>query len=165
MTIAETGIATEEELLECPGVPDRDRIKKGAVAVIECLQSIPCDPCKDACPSRAIEFRGGIISLPHLDAARCVGCGLCIPVCPGQAIFVVNGQAGTVSVPYEFMPVPRVGSVVDCLDRSGERVTSGKVLKVDTSERNDRTTVVTVAVGEEACYAVRAIRKVDTDEV
>jgi len=158
MSIVETGYASEEELARCPGVPSRDRMLEGPVAVLECFQEIPCDPCKAACSFGAISLDGGITSLPRLDASLCKGCGKCIAACPGQAIFVVDGRKGTVSLPYEFLPVPSVGDVVDCFARDGTWVTKGKVLKVDASERNDRTVVVTVQVGTEYYHAVRAIR-------
>ena len=31
-----------------------DRIRKGPVAVIECYEEIPCDPCRTSCPKKAI---------------------------------------------------------------------------------------------------------------
>jgi ferredoxin-type protein NapF len=48
---------------------------------------VTCFSCRDACGEAAIRFTpalGGAI--PQLDAARCTGCGGCVPVCPVSAI-------------------------------------------------------------------------------
>ena len=39
--IAYTGIPSAEELSSCAGIPTRERMAKGPVAVIECIQC-PC---------------------------------------------------------------------------------------------------------------------------
>lgn len=96
-----------------PGVPSYSRMKERACAVIECAQTIPCNPCVKACPSGAIKIKGSITNPPVLDLNKCSGCGTCIPSCPGLAIFVVdfnyNKKMAQISIPYEFLPVPREG--------------------------------------------------------
>ena len=37
-----TGVPSKEELAAAPGVPSRERMEKGRVACIECVQEIPC---------------------------------------------------------------------------------------------------------------------------
>lgn len=85
--IAYTGIPSLEELINSPGFPSEEEMKKRPIAVIECVQGIPCNPCETACPFGAIEVGEPITNLPRLLTDKCQGCGLCIPACPGLAIF------------------------------------------------------------------------------
>ena len=39
-----TGVPSAEELMKA-GIPSKERIRQGRVAVIECVQEIPCNPC------------------------------------------------------------------------------------------------------------------------
>ncbi len=153
-----TGVPSKEELCECPGRPSVEGMKeKGRVAVIECMQEIPCDPCVAACPSGAIS-KGNLTVLPRLDLEKCTGCGLCVAACPGQAIFIIDVGAGEVSVPSEFLPLPKKGEMVECLGYDGHVVQVGEVVKVVQAKRNDGTAVVTVRVDSAACDQVRAVR-------
>ena len=71
-------------------LPLAERLQQGPVAVIECFQGIPCNPCADACPRGAITMLGSISELPDFDEAKCNGCGICVTSCPGLAIFIVD---------------------------------------------------------------------------
>ena len=48
------GVPSKEELASCPGVPSEERMRQGRVAVIECVQEIPCNPCSFLCKFNAI---------------------------------------------------------------------------------------------------------------
>jgi len=119
--IEECGVPTAAELARA--IPDEARLARGPVAIIECFQDIPCDPCQQACPRGAISGMAEDIShTPVLDADKCNGCGLCIAQCPGLAIFVVDlsdEAVARVRLPYEYLPVPEVGQEVTALDRLG----------------------------------------------
>lgn len=78
-----TGIPSAEELRGASGIPSQERMKKGPVAVIECVQEIPCNPCENACPFGAIKIGDPITNLPVLDGEKCTGCGTCVAMCPG----------------------------------------------------------------------------------
>ena len=110
------GLLTPELLNALPGVPDPQRMEEGPVAVIECAQEIPCNPCCRACPQGAITVAPVITALPSLRGEVCTGCGLCIPKCPGLAIFVVHKNytesTSLVSFPYEYLPLPAVGDTL-----------------------------------------------------
>jgi Fe-S-cluster-containing hydrogenase component 2 len=90
---------------ELAGVmPPSERLVRGPVAVIECVQEIPCNPCEKACPFGAITVGEDITACPVIDRDKCRGCGLCISRCPGLAIFVVDasGDEATIMLPYEY---------------------------------------------------------------
>lgn len=54
----EHGIMTTEELRAIGHYPSEERMRKGPVAVCECLQRIPCNPCESSfapsTPSRLV---------------------------------------------------------------------------------------------------------------
>lgn len=161
MTLLEDGYLSPEELDELPGVPSKERLEQGPVAVVECAQEIPCNPCEDACPQGAICVGEPLTNLPVLNEVECIGCGLCIADCPGQAIFVVDmthsEQAATVQLPHEYLPLPEKGEVVDGLSRAGDFACEGRVLRVQNPRRHNHTPVITVAVPKECAMDVRGI--------
>jgi len=159
-SLEKTGVPSMEELEKSHGFPSRERLMKGPVAVIECLQEIPCNPCVKACPLGAIKVET-LISLPELDENKCVGCGSCIPNCPGLAIFLVDynfsEDEALISFPYEFLPSPEVGSIVDATDRSGKAITKGRVIKVLKNKKYDNTEIISIAVLKKYANEVRGI--------
>lgn len=157
-----SGVASVEELRRSPGYPSPARRKAGSVAVIECVEDIPCNPCEAACPHGAIRVGTPITRLPVLTEKKCTGCGRCIPACPGLAIFVVDAahseSEAAISMPYEFLPLPKKETRVDVLDRAGRRVCSGRVVRVSCLPRNRGTAVVTIVVPRAYAEAVRGFR-------
>ncbi|MFO7815593.1 MAG: 4Fe-4S dicluster domain-containing protein [Halanaerobiales bacterium] len=150
-----TGIPTSDDLKAI--IPDKERLNEGPVALIECFKKIPCDPCYYSCPVRAIAELEDINDIPELDYESCTGCGNCIASCPGLAIFVVDYNKKTLSLPYEFLPIPQKGEVVWGLDRAGEKVTKAEVIRVKDPQKNDKTAVVTIKLPEEYLMEVRNI--------
>ncbi|MDH7517236.1 MAG: 4Fe-4S binding protein [Candidatus Thermoplasmatota archaeon] len=136
-------------------LPSKKQLEKG-VAILECVQEIPCNPCVDTCPVNAISMKD-INAVPVNDYDKCTGCGKCVGVCPGLAIFVVKIKDGKalITLPYEFLPVPVVGENVHVLDRTGKKRGFGLVKRV---VKNGKTMVVTVEVDEKLGMDVRNIR-------
>ena len=151
----ETGVLSLEELEG--RVPPLERLRRGACAVIECVEEIPCNPCEESCPVGAIRIGEKITTLPVIDFDRCTGCGTCVGVCPGLAIFLVDlsreGKAH-ITVPYELLPVPRAGDEVRVLSREGTPLGPGRVLR---TRKVGTTYLVTVEVPEEWAMKARAI--------
>lgn len=162
-----TGIPSAEELRQSPGRPSQERMEKGPVAFIECVQLIPCNPCEKACPYGAISVGQPITNLPALDEDKCTGCGLCIAPCPGLAIFRVHlnysETTSLVEFPYEYLPLPAKGDVVRAGNRAGEYITDGKVIRVRNPRANNGTPVVALEIPKEYCHDVRTICRKEND--
>jgi Fe-S-cluster-containing hydrogenase component 2 len=155
----EIGYLTYDVLKKKIGLPSRERLAEGPVAIIECTEDIPCDPCVEACKLGAIS-KASLITPPHIDYEKCTGCGSCVDVCPGLAIFVINvnykeGKA-LVSIPYEMLPVPKRGERVDALDRSGKKIGAGEIVKV--TKGKGATFVVSIAIGKDLAMEARSIQ-------
>lgn len=155
-----TGVLTPKDLEGT--TPSRQRFEKGPVAIVECVQEFPCDPCVHACPFKAISMKN-LINPPELDFEKCTGCALCLMACPGLAIFIVdkrNAPKGKarVTIPYEFLPVPKIGNVVRALDREGKDIGSAKVVRVVPMRKGERTALVTLEVDEGLAMEARALR-------
>lgn len=161
-SIKTTGILSKEELMKAPGMPSKERLKKGRVAIIECIQRIPCDPCVAGCPENAIEIGTDITNLPRLNEDKCIGCGKCISLCPGLAIFVLDlnysSEEALLLIPYESLPIPKSGSVVMALNREGKEIEEVKVQKINNSKKNDRTAVISLLVPKDLSMDIRYIR-------
>ena len=106
--LEKNGVPTQDDIKK--RMPPEARLKKGPVAMIECFQNIPCNPCSTACRRGAIQEVSVINDLPKINHDICNGCGLCISRCPGLAIFVIDETyseaEASISLPYEFLPLP-----------------------------------------------------------
>lgn len=116
------------------------------VAVIECIEGIPCNPCETACPVGAIIVGDDITALPIIDVTLCTGCGLCVAACPGLAIYLKQQRYADglsyIAFPFEYLPLPEKGQTVTMVNRRGEPVCSGTVVRVIKTKRFDRTAIV-----------------------
>lgn len=139
-----------------------ERAAAGAVAVVDCGERIPCNPCEEACARGAIEVGEDICAPPRFDAGLCDGCGRCVAMCPGMAIFLLDRSAGNgrarVTVPYEMGEEMRAGREVWAMDGEGKPL--GKARVVGAKKRGGRagTTLVTVEVDEGWALKVRGVR-------
>ena len=146
-----TGVLSPKDLT----LPTDEQLKKGVV-IIECVQEIPCDPCVAICPVNSISMKD-INDTPEVDYDKCTGCKRCVGICPGLAIFVVKVEddKALITLPYEFLPIPKIGDKVTALDREGKPRGSAKIIKVNES---GKTTVVTIKVDKELAMEVRNIK-------
>lgn len=138
--------------------PSLERFAKGPIAIFECLQQIPCNPCADACPRGAITVKE-INDCPSLDQELCNGCGVCMTHCPGLSIFVVDYTYGTdtalIKIPYEFSPLPLANEFVDTLNRQGQHIGTGQITRVQHSP--NKTNIIWLTVPQELAMDVRSI--------
>ena len=159
-TLLAHGYMTEEELSKFPAASYQ---KAGIHPVIECTQNIPCNPCQDACHFGCIKVGENITRLPAIDEEKkCTGCGLCVASCSGQAIFLVDEtyEEGFASVtfPYEFLPMPKIGDKGKALDRQGKPVCDAEIVGIKKTPIMDKTAVVTMKVPLEYVHAARFYR-------
>lgn len=155
--LEKTGIPSAEQVESV--FPDTDRLKKGPVAVIECFQTIPCNPCATSCPRGAILPFEDINDIPVIDRDKCNGCALCMMKCPGLAIMVVDldwsDMRALVKLTYEFRPLPEKGSIVRALDRAGKPIGDAEVINVVVPQ--SKTPIVSIAVDKSLIKRVRNI--------
>ena len=155
-SLLKNGYIADDEIPNYPGIVRTAKVHP----VIECSQNIPCNPCQDACPMGCIKIGEKITSLPAVDVqAGCIGCGKCVAVCPGQAIFLVDesyeeGYA-SVTIPYEFLPLPKAGDKGKALGRNGAVVCDAEVVSVKTTKAFDHTNLLTIKVPEEMAMTAR----------
>lgn len=154
-SLLKNGYVADDEIERYPGVTH----KKGIHPVIECTQNIPCNPCQDACVKKCISIGSNITSLPIVvEDGECINCGMCVASCSGQAIFLVDEDCGdgtaTVTLPYEFLPLPSEGDKGIALGRDGKKVCEATVVSVKSAKAFDKTHLLTMRVPKE--YAMKA---------
>ena len=159
-SLLKNGFVADDEIERFPGVTH----KAGIHPVIECTQNIPCNPCQDACPKGCISTGENITYLPFVkEGSECINCGMCVASCSGQAIFLVDEDCGdgtaTVTLPYEFLPLPEPGDKGDGLSRSGEKVCDAEVVSVKSIKAFDNTNLLTMRVPKEYAMKARFFKK------
>ena len=159
--LEKTGIPTAEQIDSI--FPSQERLEKGPVAIIECFQNIPCNPCNTACKQNAIQAFQDINDRPAIIEENCNGCGLCLTKCPGLAIMVIDlnwsEDRAMIKIPYEFSPLPAQGEIVHALGRDGAVITDAEVIRVQNPASFDKTPIVSIAVPKEFVKQVRNIRR------
>lgn len=168
MSLKITGAPSLEELKASPAFPTPEQLRRGPIAVIECIEEIPCNPCEASCPRHAIIIGDPITNLPTLDVEKCVGCGKCVSACPGLAIYIkdytYSDDACSISFPYEYFPLPEKGDTVEMVDRHGKTICLGTVLRVNNAASNDHTAVVSAAYPKEFFEDIVNIRRLCSKE-
>lgn len=135
---------------------------EGPVAVVDCCEEIPCNPCEDACRKGAIVVGEDICAPPRYDPRECNGCGRCVALCPGLAVFLLDRSGGKdaarVTVPYEMSAGLQAGEEAWAVDGEGKPLCKGKIVKVKKMGKKDRTMLVTLEVPEGWALKVRGVR-------
>ena len=160
-SLLKKGYVSDDEIERFPGVTH----KKGVHPVIECTQNIPCNPCQDACVKKCISIGDNITSLPIVtEEGDCINCGMCVASCSGQAIFLVDEDCGdgtaTVTLPYEFLPLPCEGSKGIALGRDGSKVCEATVVSVKSAKAFDKTHLLTMRVPKEFAMKARFFKAI-----
>lgn len=160
MSLLEKGFVAEDEIERYPGVTHT----VGIHPVMECTQNIPCNPCQDACAKGCISIGSNITSLPVVKSdVKCIGCGMCVASCSGQAIFLVDEETepgyGTVTLPYEFLPLPKEGEKGIALGRNGQKVCEAEVVSIRTAKAYDHTNLLTIKVPSDMTMKARFYKR------
>ncbi len=141
--------------------PQVDDLPLPVYPVIRCVQEIPCDPCREACPEGLIAIEGSIMGLPRFvqdgkPKDPCLGCGRCVSVCPGLAINLVHGdydptgKTALLMLPFELsLDSLPLGREVDTVDMDGAPVGQGTVVAVRQRPEQDRRHLVMLEVPAE----------------
>lgn len=155
--LTKSGVPSEDDLDKV--FPSLEQLEKGPIAIFECYQNIPCNPCFTACPTGAILPFEDLNDLPKLLETKCTGCGICISKCPGLAISIIDytySETETLmKLPYEFLPLPKENEYVIALDRKGDEVCKAKVVKIVNTKKFDKTPVVSIAFHKKYLKQVR----------
>lgn len=162
--IKREGLATADDLRG--RLPDESTKKEGPYAVIECFEEIPCNPCVVSCRFDAILPFEDINDLPYVDFSKCTGCAVCARVCPGLAIFIVDesmqGEMGTIMLPYEYLPLPEKGEQVMARSRDGSELFPATVVRVLKGGKG-KTALVSLEVPKESLQEVRAFSVIEDE--
>jgi Fe-S-cluster-containing hydrogenase component 2 len=162
---AQRGYHRVDELESENVLPPEHVIDGRRVAVIECVEDIPCNPCGFVCRVNAIA-KENLCAPGVVDWEKCTGCSLCVAVCPGMAIFCQMSKDGEgyVTMPYELLPEPKLGDPVELLDRSGDVIGRGTIVNPTYQGKGDafsRWVVTVKMVDPRMTYLVRAIRVIE----
>lgn len=139
-----------------------DNILKKRIAFIECVERIPCNPCETSCPTGAIKIGKNIIEIPEIDYSKCTGCGLCVAICPGLAIFLLksNDKYAEITIPIELLTNLNVGDRVKTIDRKGKIIGEGEVLSVRELKVQPKRKLITLKIPKEHINIVRHFKPV-----
>ncbi len=155
-----TGVATQQQILSV--FPKKEELSS-LKAIIECYEEIPCNPCESHCPFDAIHIGDNINTRPQLIVDRCVGCGICVAICPGVAIMLakVNQDKATFTIPYEFNPKPKVQEIWHAINRHGQIIDDAIVTRVVDTPKQNHTALITVVMDQSLLHDFITIRSKD----
>lgn len=81
----------------------------------------------------------------------------------GQAIFLVDEETepgfGTVTLPYEFLPLPEAGEKGIALGRDGQKVCDCEVVSCKTAKAFDHTNLLTIKVPSDMTMKARFYKR------
>lgn len=161
------GCPSIEELRNSPAFPKMEDYLQGPVAVIECIEEIPCNPCETSCPRGAISVGKPITNLPRIDFKKCTGCGICAAACPGLAIYIKNygysEEEALITFPYEYLPLPEEGDIVTAAGRRGQEICSGKIVRVLQSKASNKTAMISMAFPKQYSDEVVTMKRLKSE--
>jgi len=155
------------EILKSPGGRidpyGESPLSDGVYPVIHCLQEIPCNPCMTVCPKDLISTTGHpVMGLPEYSGG-CIGCRMCVAVCPGLAVTLVdrrkNTDFPTVTIPWEFGDwTLQEGGSVTVTGWEGEILGEGTVLGLKRATGYPSTMLLDLRVAADVANRVAGVR-------
>lgn len=86
-----------------------------------------------------------------------------LPRCPGLAITILDRSysdtEATIDFPFEYLPLPAVGDQVDAVDRAGQVVCKGRIVRVLRPASYAGTAVICMAIPHEYIDRVRSMKR------
>ncbi len=156
-----------EELKLSTAFPKANDYQRGPIPIIECTEEIPCNPCETVCPKGAIKVGNPITNQPTIDFSQCTGCGTCIAKCPGLAIYILhlnyNEKEALITFPFEYLPLPQKGQTISLVNRLGESVCVGRVVKVINHDLYDHTALISATFSKEHYENVVSMKRLDKE--
>ena len=158
---------TAEVLKSRPGATvteDLPETQSGVFPVFHCSQEIPCNPCTSVCPQHAIRIEGDdLMGLPEFVGHQCDACELCVAICPGLALTLVDyrkdADDAIVTVPYEFTAKSITkGEIVTVLDTEGAILGNVEVTRVREAKATDHCVLVRVKAPRDIASRIAGIR-------
>ena len=131
------------------------------LAITECFEDIPCNPCSTSCPFDAIHIGEDINTQPKVDFDKCTGCGICVYNCPGLAIMVAKVVDDKVEfkIAYEQLPLPIKDETWSAVNREGKVIGKCIIEKVTLTKRQDSTALVQLKIDKEFLYDFATIKE------
>ena len=71
----------------------------------------------------------------------------------------IGGGFASVTLPYEFLPLPKAGDKGAALGRGGQKVCDAQVISVKTAKAFDKTALLTIKVPSEMAMQARFFKK------
>ncbi|NOR46174.1 MAG: NAD(P)-binding protein, partial [Candidatus Delongbacteria bacterium] len=167
--IADEYYKKSEVLKSKPGEvypPVEIEIKEHFTPVFQCVQDIPCNPCTTVCPKNCIELDkklGTIMDVPLYVNDDCIGCALCVAICPGLAVSLVKQAEGSyaeVMLPHEYILNFAAGDKISITDIGGNLLEKAEVLSTKYNKKY-KTNLVTVKMSVENAPKAIGIRVQD----
>ncbi len=158
---------TAEVLKSRPGATVKEDLPEPSAAaypVFHCSQEIPCNPCTSICPQHGIRIEGDdIMGLPEFVGQQCDACEMCVAICPGLAVTLVdfrkNQDFASVTIPYEFTATSlKKGDIVTVLDTEGAILGNVEVTRVREAKVADRCALVRVRAPRDIATQIAGIR-------
>lgn len=168
------GLREKADILKSPGgevhpyLPPE--VRAGVFPVLHCTQEIPCNPCMTCCPKDLIGTEHHpIMGIPEFHG-DCVGCRLCVAVCPGLAVTLVDFRKSTdlplVTVPFELdTGSMEEGMEVQLTEWEGSVIGTGKVRGWRRLPGYPLTTLLDLEVPAEIASLVAGLRVQDPEDL
>lgn len=158
---------TAEVLKSRPGATVTEDLSgepTGVYPVFHCSQEIPCNPCTSICPQHGIRIEGDdIMGLPEFVGQACDACEMCVAICPGLAVTLVDfrkdADHAIVTIPHEFATKAlKKGDIVTVLDTEGAMLGNVEVTRVREFRAADRCALVRVKAPRDIARRIAGIR-------